>query len=209
VQKAKPEFEQAADELADNRRVAIAAVDATLDPTLSKRFDVSGFPTFKHFTFGKLTYTYEGGRTAADFVDFVNNPRDGVTMPPPPPPPNEGPLWSEQENDVAHLTDATFESVRSESAASGMFAMFYAPWCGHCKAMKPAYEAAASQLLGKVPFSAVDCTRSNAVCKKFDVQGYPTIKYIKGTKVLDYDSGRDQDALVAYARKQAGLKEEL
>jgi thiol-disulfide isomerase/thioredoxin len=60
------------------------------------------------------------------------------------------------------------------------FAMFYAPWCGHCKSFKPEYAKAAELLAadaemeeGAVALAAVDCTTpgGRAICGKFNVTG--------------------------------------
>ena len=50
---------------------------------------------------------------------------------------------------------------------------FYAPWCGHCKALKPAWIDLARQLGGKVKVGAVDCTSDKATCDEFGVRGEP------------------------------------
>lgn len=42
---------------------------------------------------------------------------------------------------------------------------FYAPWCGHCKNLKPKFEAFASAVKGRVIAGAVDCTKQEATCQ--------------------------------------------
>lgn len=55
---------------------------------------------------------------------------------------------------------------------------FYAPWCGHCKALAPEFAKAATNLKGMVIFGAVNCDEdaNRPLCGQFQVQGFPTIK---------------------------------
>jgi protein disulfide-isomerase A6 len=87
--------------------------------------------------------------------------------------------------------------------ATTLFLQFYAPWCGHCKALKPAWIDAASEMKGKVKFGAVDCTAHQSTCGQYGVQGYPTIKLFGANKQRpeDYQGGRDSGSIVAHANK--------
>jgi thiol-disulfide isomerase/thioredoxin len=58
---------------------------------------------------------------------------------------------------VKELTTETFDAAASAQDLSAVF--FYAPWCGHCKNSKPAYEEAAAILAEEgIPLFAVDAT---------------------------------------------------
>jgi len=59
------------------------------------------------------------------------------------------------------------------------FVKFFAPWCGHCKGMKPAWDALAAEYEGhpNVLVADVDCDAQKDLCNGFGVSGYPTVKY--------------------------------
>ena len=44
---------------------------------------------------------------------------------------------------------------------------FYAPWCGHCKALEPEWNAAAASLKGKVKLAKVDATLNEKLARRF------------------------------------------
>ena len=83
---------------------------------------------------------------------------------------------------------------------------FYAPWCGHCKALAPEWIKAATAMKGKVHFAEVDATVNTDLASEYQIQGYPTIKLFKGglkdsANVIDYNSERTAAGLVDFATK--------
>lgn len=64
------------------------------------------------------------------------------------------------------------------SMIPGAVQEFYAPWCGHCKALAPAYEQVAQSFVGEdsVVIANLDATESRDVASKYDIQGYPSIR---------------------------------
>lgn len=119
------------------------------------------------------------------------------------PPPDAEKAWSEVESGVEHLTTDTFDDFLSSH--SSVLVMFYAPWCGHCKAMKPTYQDAArmmkEQEVGGV-MAAVDATKEEALGKRYEVSGFPTLKYFGdgGEVQYEYGYGRTAEDLVDFMK---------
>jgi thiol-disulfide isomerase/thioredoxin len=65
---------------------------------------------------------------------------------------------------------AEYESL---SRKGSTLAMFYAPWCGHCKASMPAFEAASKQSTG-TRFLKVNGDSNQELVRKLNIRGYPT-----------------------------------
>ncbi|XP_071054309.1 protein disulfide-isomerase A3-like [Onthophagus taurus] len=103
-------------------------------------------------------------------------------------------------------TDETFHEKISESPTT--LVMFYAPWCGHCKQLKPQYEKAAQELSTHDPaivLAKVDCTSDGEIiCKELSIGGFPTLKLYKfGTFIEDYDGRRNVEDLVLYMKSKS------
>lgn len=80
--------------------------------------------------------------------------------------------FAEGPSDVLSLTAATFEST--VNAEPIILVEFFAPWCGHCKALAPHYEEAATALKEKnIKLAKVDCVDEADLCQSKGVQGYP------------------------------------
>ncbi|CAM9432206.1 unnamed protein product [Lampetra planeri] len=186
--KLKPDYDEAAKILneEENSPGVLAAVDATIHRALAERFSIKGFPTTKFFQDGEEKYTVSDLRSKDKILSWIRDPQ--------PPPPPEVP-WDEQENDVAHLSVATFRDFLKKKRHALL--MFYAPWCFHCKQAKPHFTAAAAQLKDdhKVALAAVDCTKqdNNELCSQEGVRGYPTMNhYTYGKFVGPYTGGRQE-----------------
>lgn len=105
--------------------------------------------------------------------------------------------------DAVVLDDKTFDAA---IASKNAFVKFYAPWCGHCKKMKPDWDRLGTEFAGSnsVVIGDVDCTVHQDLCGRFDVKGYPTVKYFNaetGKSGAAYEGGRDYDALKKFTEE--------
>ncbi|TPX15396.1 uncharacterized protein E0L32_004376 [Thyridium curvatum] len=107
------------------------------------------------------------------------------------------------DSDVTQLTKATFDDFVKTNDL--VLAEFFAPWCGHCKALAPEYEEAATTLKEKnIKLAKIDCTEEQDLCSTHGVEGYPTLKIFRGPdNVSAYKGQRKANAITSYMIKQS------
>ena len=104
---------------------------------------------------------------------------------------------------VLVVDEHNFDSLIKSSHKSSIVE-FYAPWCGHCQNLKPAYEKAAKSLDGLANVAAVNCDEegNKALCGRMGIRGFPTLKTVRVTGkigkpiITDYQGPRSAADIV-------------
>uniref|UniRef100_A0A7S4V430 Thioredoxin domain-containing protein n=1 Tax=Alexandrium monilatum TaxID=311494 RepID=A0A7S4V430_9DINO len=103
---------------------------------------------------------------------------------------------------VAQAVELTEEDWDAKTAGKTVFVKFYAPWCGHCKSMKPAWDELMAEFEGHktILVADVDCIGDGkSICDKIGVEGFPTIKHGDPSNLEDYEGERELEALKEFA----------
>ncbi|CAE6391495.1 unnamed protein product [Rhizoctonia solani] len=105
-------------------------------------------------------------------------------------------------SDVIDLNNDSFKTTVDGEEL--ILVEFFAPWCGHCKALAPQYEEAATTLKAAgIKLAKVDCTENSDLCQANGVGGYPTLKVFRHGKDKEYSGPRKADGIVSYMKKQS------
>jgi thioredoxin 2 len=66
---------------------------------------------------------------------------------------------------------------------------FWAPWCGPCRMMAPAYEQAAAKLAPRVRLAKVDTEAEPELAGRFGIRGIPTMIAFRNGREVARQSG--------------------
>ena len=90
------------------------------------------------------------------------------------------------------------DEVRAWVSNGAGVLLVYAPWCGHCKTMMPAFESAS--LKTDVRFARIEGQKSPGFMRDNQVRGFPSIFVNSRANVLSrHQGGRDEQSLLAAA----------
>jgi thiol-disulfide isomerase/thioredoxin len=98
--------------------------------------------------------------------------------------------------------ELTADNFAKETAGKAVFIKFMAPWCGHCKSLKPAWTKLEAAFAGnaKTVVGVVDCDGTGkALCETHGIEGFPSLKHGSAENLEDYDGEREFDELKTFA----------
>ncbi|MGD1912668.1 MAG: thioredoxin family protein [Rivularia sp. (in: cyanobacteria)] len=89
---------------------------------------------------------------------------------------------------VININDADFEKEVLQ-AQKPVLVYFWASWCGPCKLMSPAVNAAANAYADKLKVVKMEVDPNPVSVKQYQVEGVPALRLVEGDKLLASSEG--------------------
>lgn len=110
-----------------------------------------------------------------------------------------------EEDHVIILDDSNFQEALS--LYPNLLVEFYAPWCKFCQKFAPMYAQAAARLLKENPpirIAKTDATVNIESAHKYNIEGYPTLKFFTNNEPSEYTGIKNEDGVVNWLIKKIG-----
>lgn len=207
-------FHTAAQKMRAERSFVFVTVDADsqeAEPVM-QFFELEGveLPVLIGFEMepGQRKFPYNGTLTAEDIEAFAKGILDGTI---------KADVKSDDvpENDmdghVKVVVGHTVEDIVFDSKKDVLLEV-YAPWCGHCQALEPAYKKLAARFkdIDSVVIAKMDGTTNEH--PDIEIEGFPTLIFVPAkeeAEIIDFEGDRTVKALTKFIKEHAVIPYEL
>lgn len=194
-----------APEITGKLQVVITDIKEGLESRLAEYIGVKAedLPTVRiHDTRVDLKkYNLVGDITKENIQKFVKDWEDGKLKPTL----KSQEIPEKQDKPVYTIVGKSFEDVVINSDKD-VLVKFYAPWCGHCKALAPEYEKVAKELAGNKNLLIAEIDATENEVEQVHITGFPTIKFWpagKKDKPIDYNGERKSEDFIKFLKEKA------
>jgi thioredoxin 1 len=217
------------DRLAKNYagKALIVKVDASAEPGLARRYDISHLPSTLFFRDGQKLATAVGAALEPAFASWLDYLSQGGTPPATPSgpsirikgapsaaassrpasPPRSGNgngKDSSADGKPVTLTDATFDQA-IRTANGPVLVDFWAEWCGPCKMVAPTVAELAQEFAGRAVVAKLNVDENPAIAQRHNIMSIPSLLIFKDGRVVDQVVGVQpiqvlRQRLAAFAR---------
>eukprot|EP01097_Dermamoeba_algensis_P006734 TRINITY_DN41_c0_g1_i1.p2 TRINITY_DN41_c0_g1~~TRINITY_DN41_c0_g1_i1.p2 ORF type:complete len:261 (-),score=79.52 TRINITY_DN41_c0_g1_i1:117-899(-) len=204
--KLEPIWNQFADEAKKAGTYHVAKVDCAAHEKIADQYGIQGFPTIFLFKNGEKVDEHRGARDLDELKKFAEkhaNPSSATEKTAETKVAEPKAVETKSEEPAVVLTSDNFDvNVKDDQT---WLVKFYAPWCGHCKRLAPIWEELGQKVAsdgGKFKVGKVDCTQNQALCQKYGIRGYPSVKLLQGGKATDYFGQRTIEAFTQFVTEK-------
>ncbi|KAJ2791945.1 hypothetical protein GGI18_000770 [Coemansia linderi] len=216
-----PEWIKLTDELAKQmagNQILFGEVDCPANKKVCEENHVDGYPTVNLYVNGRyieemsVRYTYDAMKGYV--LKLPERIKRGNFAPPPASQASSGQAdtspgsssddvtddkrGAEEYNLSGEVVTLTKENFADKTSLGPWFVKFYAPWCTHCQHLAPIWTQLGEASKGKVNIGKINCDEASALCSKYNVQGYPTLKLLWEGETTDFKGTRDLSSLSTF-----------